>query len=120
MERESVCASNGGCAVAKRFNGKIETDVRNSVEDWSAFTQPDPPEGSPNAVVILWDDTGIASWDFWGGLVKMPNMQRIADKGLRYTQFHTTALCSPTRACLMTGRNPSSVGMNTISEASLG
>jgi arylsulfatase len=106
--------------MAKKFNGKIEVDVRNSTEDWSAFTQPDPPEGSPNVVIILWDDTGIASWDFWGGLVEMPNMKRIVDKGLRYTQFHTTALCSPTRACLMTGRNPSSVGMNTISEAAMG
>ena len=53
-------------------------------------------------------------------LVEMPNMKRIVDKGIRYTQFHTTALCSPTRASLLTGRNPSTVGMNTISEATMG
>jgi len=106
--------------MAKQFKGTINIDVRNSVEDWDAFTQPSPPKGSPNVVILLWDDTGIATWDFYGGLVKMPNMQRIVDKGLRYTQFHTTALCSPTRASLLTGRNASSVGMNTISEATMG
>jgi arylsulfatase len=106
--------------MSRPFQGEIEVDVRNSTEDWGAFTQPSPPEGSPNVVVILWDDTGIATWDFYGGRVKMPNMQRIADQGLLYPQFHTTALCSPTRTSLLTGRNASSVGMNTISEATMG
>jgi arylsulfatase len=91
--------------MARQFKGTIEVDVRNSKEDWDAFTQPSPPKGSPNVVILLWDDTGIASWDFYGGLVKMPHMKRIVDKGLRYTQFHTTALCSPTRASLLTGRH---------------
>jgi arylsulfatase len=76
--------------MTRRFEGAIEVDVRNSKEDWSAFTQPDAPKGSPNVVIILWDDTGIASWDFWGGLVKMPYMQRIADQGLLYTQEAST------------------------------
>ena len=106
--------------MTRKFTGTIEVDVKNSTQDWDAYTQVTPPKGSPNVVIILWDDTGIASWDFYGGLVKMPNMQRLADQSLKYTQFHTTALCSPTRASLLTGRNPSKVGMNTISEATLG
>jgi len=106
--------------MARKFEGTVATDVRNSTEDWGAYTQTSPPEGSPNVVYLLWDDTGIATWDFYGGLVEMPNMKRIVDKGIRFTQFHTTALCSPTRASLLTGRNPSTVGMNTISEATMG
>ena len=69
--------------MSKKFNGTINLDVRNSVEDWDAFTQPSSPKGSPNVVVLLWDDTGIATWDIFGGLVKVPNMKRLADKGLR-------------------------------------
>jgi arylsulfatase A-like enzyme len=106
--------------MSRPFTGKITIDVRDSEQDWNAYTQALPPEGSPNVVYLLWDDTGIATWDIFGGLVEMPNMKRIADRGLRYTQFHTTALCSPTRGCLMTGRNPSAIGMNTISEAAMG
>jgi arylsulfatase len=106
--------------MAKEFSGTINLDIRNSIEDWDAFTQPSPPKGSPNVVILLWDDTGIATWDIFGGLVKVPNMKRLADKGIRYTQFHTTALCSPTRGCLLTGRNAATIGMNTISEAAMG
>jgi arylsulfatase len=102
------------------FKGRIEVDVRDSVEDWDAFNQPSPPEGAPNVVILLWDDTGIATWDIFGGEIPVPNVKRIADRGLKFTQFHTTALCSPTRASLLTGRNPSSIGMNTISEAAMG
>ena len=106
--------------MTRPFQGKIAMDVRDSQPDWDAFTQPSPPAGSPNVVVLLWDDTGIATWDLFGGIVEVPNMKRIADRGLRYTQFHTTALCSPTRASLLTGRNPTSVGMAVISEATAG
>ena len=84
--------------MTRPFQGKIAIDVRDSQPDWDAFTQPSPPKGSPNVVVLLWDDTGIATWDLFGGIVEVPNMKRIADRGLRYTQFHTTALCSPTRS----------------------
>jgi len=65
---------------------------------------------------LVWDDTGIATWDCFGGLVEMPAMSRIAERGVRLSQFHTTALCSPTRASLLTGRNPTTVGMATIEE----
>jgi arylsulfatase len=60
---------------------------------------------------IVWDDVGFASMEPFGGLIETPAMQRIADVGLRYTQFHTTALCSPTRASMLTGRNHTTVGM---------
>src|SRR5208283_1281051 len=65
---------------------------------------------------LVWDDTGIATWDCFGGLVEMPAMTRIAERGVRLSQFHTTALCSPTRASLLTGRNATTVGMATIEE----
>ena len=106
--------------MPRPFTGQIAIDVRNSTEDWDAYTQVSPPEGSPNVIYLLWDDIGFATWDIFGGLVEVPNMKRICDRGLRFTQFHTSALCSPTRGSLMTGRNSSSIGMNTISEASMG
>jgi arylsulfatase A-like enzyme len=65
---------------------------------------------------LVWDDVGIATWDCFGGLVDMPAMTRIAERGVRLTQFHTTALCSPTRAALLTGRNATSVGMAVVEE----
>jgi arylsulfatase A-like enzyme len=102
--------------VATEFQGKIELDIRDSEADWGPFAAPTAPEGAPNVLYLVWDDTGIATWDCFGGLVDMPNMSRIADRGVRLSQFHTTALCSPTRAALLTGRNPTSVGMATIEE----
>ena len=81
-----------------------------------AFAAPTAPDGAPNVLYLVWDDTGIATWDCFGGLVDMPNMSRIAERGVRLSQFHTTALCSPTRASLLTGRNATTVGMATIEE----
>jgi arylsulfatase A-like enzyme len=104
----------------KRFKGRIALDVRDSKEDWSAFEPPRAREGAPNILYIVWDDVGFGAFDCYGGLIETPNMARIADMGLRYTQFHTTALCSPTRACLLTGRNATSNGMACISELATG
>ncbi|MGV0834169.1 sulfatase-like hydrolase/transferase [Mycolicibacterium thermoresistibile] len=98
------------------FNGRIEVDIRDSEPDWGPFAAPTAPEGAPNVLYLVWDDVGIATWDCFGGLVEMPTMSRIAERGVRLSQFHTTALCSPTRAALLTGRNPTSVGMATIEE----
>ena len=97
--------------MARKFEGTIAVDIRKSEQDWDAFTQPNP-RGAPNVVILLWDDTGIGTWDFYGGRVKMPNMQRNVDQGIRYTQFHTTALCSPTRAALLTGCYPNRLGIS--------
>ncbi|MCX2929372.1 arylsulfatase [Mycobacterium sp. CVI_P3] len=100
--------------MAVEFQGKIAEDIRDSVPDWGPYRGATAPEGAPNVLYLLWDDTGIATWDCFGGLVEMPNMRRIADHGIRLTQFHTTALCSPTRAALLTGRNPTTVGVSSV------
>ena len=104
----------------KRFAGRIALDARHAEPDWSAFEPPRAPEGAPNILYIVWDDVGFGAFDCYGGLIETPNMTRIAELGLRYTQFHTTALCSPTRACLLTGRNATSNGMACISEFATG
>src|SRR5262245_11383927 len=104
----------------KRFNGHIALDVRESKQDWSAFEPPKARDGAPNILYIVWDDVGFGALDCYGGLIDTPNMTRIAEMGLRYTQFHTTALCSPTRACLLTGRNATSNGMACITEFASG
>lgn len=98
------------------FSGEIAHDIRDSVPDWAPFVAPEAPSDAPNVLYIVWDDMGFGSWDLYGGLIEMPNMKRIADRGVRFTQFHTTALCSPTRSSLLTGRSPGSNGMSTIGE----
>ena len=102
--------------MATEFDGKIALDIRDSEPDWGPYAAPTAPEGAPNVLYLVWDDTGIATWDCFGGLVEMPTMSRIAERGVRLSQFHTTALCSPTRASLLTGRNATTVGMATIEE----
>ena len=79
-----------------------------------------PPKGAPNILLIITDDVGFAAPSTFGGVIPTPTLDRIANMGLRYTQFHTTSLCSPTRAALITGRNHHSVGFGVISEASTG
>ena len=76
--------------------------------------------GSPNVLYVVVDDTGIAAWDTFGGLIEMPNLNRIAKLGLKYSNWHTTALCSPTRSCFMTGRNAHMNGMACITEGANG
>jgi arylsulfatase A-like enzyme len=106
--------------MAKTFTGKIELDVRDSVPDWDPYVAAKAPKGAPNVLFLVWDDVGFATMDCFGGPVKTPAMQRIADRGVRLSNFHTTALCSPTRASLLTGRNATTNGMATIAEFSSG
>ncbi len=106
--------------MGKPFRGVVNVDVTQSVPDWEPYTQPIPPEGSPNVVYIVLDDVGYSAMSPFGGLIDTPNIERIAQRGLAYTNFHTTALCSPTRSCLMTGRNHTTNGMGTITEAASG
>jgi arylsulfatase A-like enzyme len=75
-----------------------------------------PPEGAPNVLVVLLDDAGFGSSSAFGGPCRTPAFERLADTGLRYNRFHTTALCSPTRQALLTGRNHHAVGMGGITE----
>jgi Sulfatase len=106
--------------VAKPFRGVINVDVTQSVPDWEPYTQPIAPEGTPSVLYIVLDDVGYSAMGPYGGLIETPNIDRIAERGLTYTNFHTTALCSPTRSCLMTGRNHTTNGMATITEAASG
>src|SRR6478736_3561170 len=91
--------------MTQPFKGVIKLDVRDSVADWTPYALKRAPEGSPNVLVILYDDTGMASWSPYGGRINMPTLDRLADNGLTYSQWHTTALCSPTRSTFLTGRN---------------
>jgi arylsulfatase len=79
-----------------------------------------PPAGSPNVLLVLWDDVGFGQFSTFGGLCETPTLDGLADRGLRYSNFHTTALCTPTRGSMMTGRNHHSIGMSAITETSLG
>lgn len=106
--------------MTREFRGKIELDVRDSEGDWGAFIPSSAPEGAPNVLVVLYDDTGQAAWSPYGGRINMPTMDRLAADGLTYTQWHTTALCSPTRSTFLTGRNHHQNGYATISESSTG
>jgi arylsulfatase len=106
--------------MPKSFKGVVNVDITDSVPDWEPYTQPIAPEGTPNVVYIVLDDVGYSAMEPFGGMIETPNINRIAEKGLTYTNFHTTALCSPTRSCLMTGRNHTTNGMATITEAASG
>jgi arylsulfatase len=102
------------------FRGVVNVDIRDSVPDWEPYRQPMAPEGAPSILYVVLDDVGFSAMEPFGGLIETPNMNRIAQRGLTYTNFHTTALCSPTRSCLMTGRNHTTNGMACISEAASG
>jgi len=104
----------------QRWNGRVAVDIRDSVPDWTPFLQPQAPADAPNVLMIVWDDVGYGAMDVFGGPIETPTMRRIADSGLRYSNFHTTALCSPTRSSLLNGRNATSNNMACITEASAG
>ena len=106
--------------MSKPWKGKIAIDIRDAKPDWTPFIQPKAPEGAPNILMIVWDDVGYGAMDVFGGPIETPTMRKIADMGIRFSNFHTTALCSPTRSCIMTGRNATSNNMACITEASGG
>ena len=106
--------------MSKPFKGSINIDIQDSTPDWGPYRQPVAPDGAPSVLYVVLDDVGFSALEPFGGTIEAPNIKRIADKGLRYTNFHTTALCSPTRSCLLTGRNHTTNGMACISEASSG
>ncbi len=106
--------------MSEPFKGTINVDIRESVPDWSPFEPPKAPDGAPNVVYIVLDDVGFSAMSGYGGPIETPNINRIAADGIRYTQWHTTALCSPTRSCLLTGRNHTRNSMACITEAAVG
>jgi len=106
--------------MSKKFNGTIKLDVRDSKADWTPYELKRAPEGAPNVLIVLYDDTGQAAWSPYGGKINMPTLQKLADNGLIYSQWHTTALCSPTRSTFLTGRNHHLNGCACITEASDG
>ncbi len=101
-----------------RFGGVINLSAKDSKSYWPPNVV--PPKGAPNVLLIMTDDQGYGISSTFGGVIPTPNMDRIADMGLRYTQFHSTALCSPSRAAIITGRNHHSVGFGVISEQATG
>jgi arylsulfatase A-like enzyme len=106
--------------VAVGFKGKINVDIRDSEPDWSPFEAPRAPEGAPNVLYVVLDDVGFSAMSCYGGPIETPNIDKLAAEGVRYTQWHTTALCSPTRSCLLTGRNHTRNSMACITEAASG
>ena len=105
-------------ATAPAFGGTINLSARDSKPYWAPKIV--PPKGAPNVLLIMTDDQGYGVSGTFGGVIPTPAMDRVAKMGIRYTQFHSTALCSPTRAALITGRNHHSVGFGIISEQSTG
>ena len=101
-----------------QFGGVIKQEAKDSKPWWPP--QVAPPKGAPNVLLIMTDDSGYGVSSAFGGVIPTPTLDRIAKAGLRYTQFHSTALCSPTRAALITGRNHHSVGFGQISEFATG
>ena len=100
------------------FGGKIEKNALQSTPFWQPRIA--PPEGAPNVLLILTDDVGFGAPSTFGGVIPTPALDRIAEMGLRYTNMHSTSLCSPTRAALITGRNHHSAGFGVISEQATG
>src|SRR4051794_41850733 len=102
--------------MTQPFKGRINVDIRDSVPDWSPFEPPRAPDGAPNVIYVVLDDVGFSAMGCYGGPIETPNIDRIVDKGLRYTPWHTTALGSPTRPCLLTGRNHTRNGQACITQ----
>jgi arylsulfatase A-like enzyme len=100
------------------FQGEINLNAAQSKAAWPPRVV--PPQGAPNILLIMTDDVGFGAPSTFGGVIPTPALDRIAAEGLRYTNFHSTSLCSPTRAALITGRNHHSVGFGVISEGASG
>ncbi len=100
------------------FKGEINPNAADSKPYWPALVV--PPKGAPNVLLIMTDDVGFSAPSTFGGLIPTPALDRVAQMGLRYTRFHTTALCSPTRAALLTGRNHHSVATGVVVDQATG
>tara|TARA_R110000868_G_scaffold102004_1_gene280855 strand:+ start:19768 stop:22065 length:2298 start_codon:yes stop_codon:yes gene_type:complete len=101
----------------EEFGGVIGRTIQESTPWWP---EPKTPKDAPNVVIVVLDDTGFSHLGCYGSTIPTPNIDALAAGGLRFTGFHTTALCSPTRACVLTGRNPHTVGMRGVSNFDTG
>ena len=102
----------------QKFGGVIQPDAAQSKPYWPMLVA--PPKGAPNILLIMTDDVGFGAPSTFGGVIPTPTLDRIAKMGLRYTRFHTTALCSPTRAALLTGHNHHSVDTGVVVDQATG
>ena len=100
----------------KTFGGTIGRTMDHSVADWSMIPGPKAPEDAPNVLIVLIDDAGFGAPSTFGGPIQTPTLTRVQQMGLTYNRFHVTAVCSPTRAALLTGRNHHRVGFGSIAE----
>src|SRR6188768_477654 len=98
------------------WNGKTANTLKESTPYHVAYNK-EAAAGAPNVVWILIDDAGFGATSAFGGLVETPNIEKLANEGLRFTNFHTTAICSPTRAALLTGRNSHSAHVGLLTPA---
>jgi len=114
----SVSESGVKSKHVEGFGGVITESYDDSKEWWPPEQL--PKEGSPNVIIFLLDDVGFAQVESFGGLISTPNIDALADNGLRYNNFHTTALCSPSRASLMAGRYPHSIGLGSHALTAMG
>ena len=96
------------------FGGVANKTLDGSEPDWAQMGHIEPPEGAPNVLLVLIDDAGFGQPSSFGGAISTPNFDRMGENGLKYNRFHVTALCSPTRAALLTGRNHHTVGFGSV------
>lgn len=115
---QSACAAEVLPKPDAGFKGRIDVSRDESIPAWPEAAR--PPKGAPNIVLILLDDVGFAAASTFGGAVATPELDRLAASGLRYNSFHVNALCSPTRASLLTGRNNHQAGFGTVSDNASG
>lgn len=114
----NVALVNAQYSPQQKFEGVVGKRIEDTKQWWPAPTK--APKDAPNIVWILIDDVGFGASSAFGGLIQTPTFEKLANNGLRYTNFHTTALCSPTRAALLTGRNAHSVGFGHHAEMGIG
>ncbi len=101
---------------SQHYAGLVTYDAKDPKTRFPRLLELRPPPGAPNVLIMLLDDVGFGASSAFGGPVQTPHFEKLASQGLKYTRFHTTALCSPTRAALLSGRNHHSVGMGCITE----
>ena len=106
--------------AAPAYKGKIGQTYKDSTPDWGPALPLKAPPGAPNVLIVVLDDVGFGHLGAYGGPIETPNIDKLANGGLKYTDFHTTALCSPSRGALLTGRNHHSIGLAAITEAATG